>query len=142
MREWLCCGNGSQDVLDDNTLYHAFHDFLHSDSDHMSIDVKIVPEEVARAFTKLERLRESLQATFESQVMRPSHAHAHPQMRPSLPTSGSRQRHVSGRGPLDIDAVEPEELVDELDAMAAAAFSNVTEEVRRYQSVFGHSSLS
>ena len=33
MREWLCCGNGSQDVLDDNTLYHAFHDFLHSDSD-------------------------------------------------------------------------------------------------------------
>ncbi|KAL1659369.1 rho GTPase activating protein 22 [Schizophyllum commune] len=128
MREWLCCGNGSQDVLDDNTLYHAFHDFLLSDSDHMSIDVKIVPEEVARAFTKLERLRESLQATFESQIMRPSHAHAHPQMRPPLPTSGSRQRHVSGRGPLDIDAVEPEELVDELDAMAAAAFSNVTEE--------------
>ena len=43
---------------------------------------------------------------------------------------GPRTRNVSTRDPPDLDRMDPEAFVDNLDGMAAAAFSNVTQEVR------------
>jgi hypothetical protein len=62
---------------------------------------------------------------FRSQTMRPT-CRDMPAFKP--PVGNSKTRNL-GRDPPDIDRIDPEQLVDNLDAMAAAAFSNVSEEV-------------
>lgn len=118
-------------MLDDPQLYTAVRAFLDNPTDHvMPQSANASDPSVEQAWSTLTEVRCRLRRTFASHTMRP------PAPFPSLNHSsaplvnGQRARpHHQTREPPDIDRVEPEDLVDNLDAMACAAFSNVTEEV-------------
>ncbi|KAL0955530.1 hypothetical protein HGRIS_001768 [Hohenbuehelia grisea] len=130
IKEWLSIGGGSQDILDDSQLFTAIRAFFDSPAEHVIPDL---PADIAgnanlvQAITALKAERESLAQTLALQTMRP---HASKGLKPiSTPVIHmSRTRAATSREPPDIDRVSPEELVDNLNAMACAAFSNVSEE--------------
>jgi hypothetical protein len=122
LNEWIYQGGGAQDCLDDAQLFNAMHSFLNN-------DIPAVPAlddlGVQQAWTAYEQGRKSLAASFASQTMRPTCR----DMSAFKPPIGNSKTRNLGREPPDIDRIDPEQLVDNLDAMAAAAFSNVSEEV-------------
>ncbi|PFH48907.1 hypothetical protein AMATHDRAFT_5377 [Amanita thiersii Skay4041] len=147
IREWLTVGGGAQDVLDDMQLYAAVRGFLDSDPDAESYETLADPA-VVQAMEGLKENRVLLASLFGAQMMRPRSAVV---VMSSLVQSsqlrriksgvlgvgggGTKMRHVhaaatavGGREPPDIDRIDPEEFVDNLDGMMAAAFSNVAEE--------------
>lgn len=129
IKDWLTIGGGAQDMLDDVHLFTAARTFLDSPVDHVMLQSANAGDpSVQQAWANLEEVRSRLRQTFTSQTMRPP--------APILPlnsspaANGQRSRKVNqSREPPDIDRVDPEELVDNMDAMACAAFSNVTVEV-------------
>ncbi|KAJ6543940.1 hypothetical protein B0H19DRAFT_999504 [Mycena capillaripes] len=127
IKDWLTRGGGAQDMLDDPQLYTAVLSFLDNATDH------VIPQSanasdpgVEQAFSTLTEIRSRLRRTFMANTMRP------PAPFPSIhaaPVNGQRSRPQNQtRDPPDIDHIEPEELVDNLDACASAALGNVTEE--------------
>jgi hypothetical protein len=125
LNEWLRSGGGSQDLLDDSALYLAIKAFLESSSDHE------VPEsqhkddaEVTESWAGLKSRISNVAALFTSQTLRPS-----------IPATPARDRKKASSGVLvladllDLDSVTPEDLVNDLNAMASAAFRNITEDV-------------
>ncbi|KAJ7259136.1 hypothetical protein B0H12DRAFT_1014571 [Mycena haematopus] len=129
IKDWLTRGGGASDMLDDLQLYAAVRSFIDDPSEH------VIPQSanasdpgVEQVWSTLTEVRSRLQRTFETNTMRPpapfpSLGH------PSNAVNGQRSRlQTQTREPPDIDRIEPEELVDNLDAMACAAFGNVTEE--------------
>ncbi|KAG5644301.1 hypothetical protein DXG03_008719 [Asterophora parasitica] len=129
MKEWLTTGGGAQDVLDDAQLFHALHAFLESPSDHVVYEGKNFADSgVQQSWFRLTEARQSLRSTFTSQTMRPLTARGPPIPRGSLNRNGVRTRNLSMREPPDMDRIDAEDFVDNLDGMACAAFSNVTEE--------------
>lgn len=126
-------GGGAQDVLDDTQLYHALRSFLDSPSDHMLYEGKnFTDTNVQQSLARLGESRASLRSSFVSQTMRPLTARGPPIPRGSSNGGGTRTRNLSMREPPDIDRINAEDFVDNLDGMACAAFSNVTEEVRYF----------
>ncbi|KAJ7464127.1 rho GTPase activating protein 22 [Mycena latifolia] len=127
---WLTRGGGAQDILDDSQLYTAVRSFLDNPSDH------VIPQSanasdpgVEQAWSTLTEMRHRLRRTFGSYTMRPPAPFPSLNHPPPGPVNGQRGRpQMQSREPPDIDRVDPEELVDNLDAMACAAFGNVTEE--------------
>ncbi|KAJ7511353.1 rho GTPase activating protein 22 [Mycena galericulata] len=130
IKDWLTRGNGAQDMLDDTQLYTAVRSFLDNPTDHaMPTSANASDPGVEQAWSTLTEVRCRLRRTFANHTMRPPAPFtllSHP---PPTAVNGHRTRPPNQtREPPDIDRVDPEELVDNLDAMAYAAFSNVTEE--------------
>lgn len=118
MLDWLNNGNGGLDALDDTQLYQSFQTFVDNPPD--------TSEESA-----LRTVWTDVQRTFKTRTMRPSPSKAaHPPPTPD-PAASRRSRNASIREPPDLDSVSPEDLIEILDGMASATFSNVTEEVRQ-----------
>lgn len=131
IEEWLSIGGGAQDVLDDGQLLQAMQSFINTPADHAIHQSDALDDPaVQQAWTHLKERRRSLRRLFRASTMRPPPAHVSRNARGTAATHESRVRNLSTREPPDIDRVNVEELVDNLDGMACAAFSNVTEEVR------------
>lgn len=126
LNEWIFQGNGAQDVLDDGQLFNAMRSFLDNDVHRVAPAVPAFNDfSVQQAWNASEQNIKSLISSFNSQIMRPT---CRDISTFKLPVGNSKTRNL-GRDPPDIDRIDPEQLVDNLDAMAAAAFSNVSEEV-------------
>ncbi|KAF8124652.1 hypothetical protein K438DRAFT_2154213 [Mycena galopus ATCC 62051] len=128
IRDWLTRGGGASDMLDDPQLYTAVHSFIDSSTEHaIPPSANASDPNVEQTWSTLAEVRSRLRRTFETNTMRPPApfpALAHP----STAANGRSRPQNQTREPPDIDRIEPEELVDNLDAMACAAFGNVTEE--------------
>lgn len=132
IKEWLTLGGGAQDILDDGQLFNALRSFLESISDHVVYESENFQDpNVQHAWASLSDTKSSLHSSFITQTMRPPTPRGHPIPRGSLNGNTGRARNLSMREPPAIDRIEAEDFVDNLDGMACAAFSNVTEEVRR-----------
>ena len=126
MNEWMIQGGGSQDVLDDASLYNAIRNFIDDNSQHaMPTSPAIDNFTVQQAWSTYEQSRKSFAASYLSQIMRPTSRDAFA----FKPLISSLKTQNLSRDPPDIDRIDPEQFVESLDAMAAAAFSNVSEEV-------------
>ena len=82
-----------------------------------------------QAWESLVETKRSLKLTFMSQTMRPTISRGFHNLRPQGNNRGARTRNISTRDPPDFERMDPEDFVDNLDGMAGAAFSNVTQEV-------------
>ncbi|KAJ7658894.1 hypothetical protein B0H17DRAFT_1213103 [Mycena rosella] len=132
LKDWLMRGGGAQDMLDDPQLYTAVRSFLDDSNDH------VIPQSanasdpgVEQTWSTLTEVRGRLRHTFASHTMRPPAPFPSLNRPPPGTANGQRGRAQippQSREPPDIDRIDPEELVDNLDAMACAAFGNVTEE--------------
>ncbi|KAF7320799.1 Rho GTPase activating protein 22 [Mycena chlorophos] len=130
IKDWLVRGCGAQDMLDDPQLLIAVTAFLQSPDDHaLPAGPNSTDPGVEQAWSTLSDVCAQLRRTFHSYTSRP------PAPFPSIPplpnpaANGQRSRlQNQTREPPNIDQLDPEELVDNLDAMACAAFSNVTDD--------------
>jgi hypothetical protein len=125
LSEWLKNGGGSQDILDDSALYLAVKTFLESPSEHAMPESQHRSDtEVIECWASLKGQINTLSALFASQTLRPT-----------VPKPAVQEHRTTPSGVLifvdlpDLDKMTPEELVGDFNAMAAAAFRNVTEEV-------------
>ena len=126
MKEWILQGGGAQDILDDPQLYNTVRSFLDDSTFHRVPLAPAMDEPaVQQALSGCDQTLQSLTSHFTAQTMRPT---SRDLMSLKLSSGGSKSRHLGKDAP-DIDRVDPEQLVEDLDAMAAAAFSNVNEEV-------------
>ena len=122
IHEWIDQGGGAQDALDDPQLFDALKRFL------VTTAVAKIPQstdfEDRPAWIELENARQGTLSVFMLQTRRPK-----------LQTSSGRDStlaltaHNFGRQPPSIDSIDPETLVDNLDALAATALRFVTHEV-------------
>ncbi|KAJ7122281.1 hypothetical protein C8R44DRAFT_164401 [Mycena epipterygia] len=130
IKDWLIRGGGSQDMLDDPQLHTAVRSFLENPTDHLILpSANASDPSVEQAWSTLAEVRFRLRQTFASYTMRPPPPFPSLARPPAGSANGQRARTQNQtREPPDIDRIDPEELVDNLDAMACAAFSNVTEE--------------
>jgi GTPase-activating protein BEM2 len=129
MNEWMTQGGGAQDVLDDANLNCAIRSFLDNRAQHTAPASPAFNNfTVQQAWSAYEQSRKSFMSSFVALTMRP----------PSRDTSAFKPPVSNvetlnlGSDPPDIDRIDPEHLVESLDAMAAAAFSNVSDEVRLF----------
>lgn len=122
--EWVHIGGGAQDALDDLELHSAITTFLSQQEEHAHPPQETDPEVLIKLRKDLETGRLSLLETFSAQTMRPQTKHI--SVRGSVSTS---QNFNFGTRPPRLDELTPEELVNNLDAMASAAFRNVVQEV-------------
>lgn len=126
LNEWLRSGGGSQDILDDGSLYLAIKSFLESPPDHVMPESQYEADaEVIKSWTNLKDRINTLSNLFTSQTLRPS-----------TPKASALDHKTTPSGVLifadlpDFDRMSPEGLVNELNNMAAAAIRNITEEVK------------
>ncbi|KIJ66150.1 hypothetical protein HYDPIDRAFT_187160 [Hydnomerulius pinastri MD-312] len=126
MKEWVTTGGGAQDCLDDGQLYETVRVFLEAPLDRSMPDVTPGDDDVelSKAWDMLEETKKDTLSTFISHTMRP----------PTLAVAtirpvgvGTHSRSFGNQAP-DIDHISAEDLVDNLNAMGFAAFSNVSEE--------------
>ncbi|CAL1711692.1 unnamed protein product [Somion occarium] len=121
MTRWVTSGGGAQDALDDSALYSSIMEFLRRPIAPPSDDAE---ECLKHGLSLLDDMRKELLATITTQTFRPL-------QRSSLATESGTRRSIAysfGSEPPDIDKVDAEELVNNLDAMAGAAFRNVIQE--------------
>jgi hypothetical protein len=126
IKEWFNTGGGAQDALDDPQLCNTVQSFLDSTATHAILETSTFQDpSIGNAWRNLEQTIYLLTRSFNAQTQRPT--------RPGHFVKPSPLRSRSGNGGKeapDVDRISAEELVDNLDDMASAAFSNVTEEVR------------
>ena len=132
MGEWIFQGGGAQDVLDDVQLFNTVSSFLRTPSNHLLQGSALDDPKVHQAWDVLQQRRNSFASSFNSQTMRPTNRDV---SNVKLPIGNPKARNL-GKEPPDIDRISPEQLVENLDAMAAATFSNVSEEVSAFVSTF------
>jgi len=128
IKEWLTIGGGAQDILDDAQLYNTVWTFLESASDHFILKATMFDAPpVQKAWEYLLETKRSVVSAFKSQTMRPTISRHNPR----IPGNRDpRTRNISTtREPPDLDRMDPEAFVDNIDGMASAALSNVTQEV-------------
>lgn len=126
LHDWLTIGGGAQDVLDDIQLFAAVQTFLDGPSEASSTT------DFPAAQQALENLSENMKAvkiTFISQLQRPTTVPGFPSQRSQPGTRSARRRNTDGRDIPDLDRMDPEAFVENLEGMASAALSNVTDEV-------------
>ncbi|KAG9312280.1 rho GTPase activating protein 22 [Chiua virens] len=126
VREWITAGGGAQDCLDDAQLYELVRAFLEAPLDRSVPDCSPADDdaELDQAWDGLDMTRKDTLSTFISHTLRPP-ALCVAVLRSS--TIVSQNRNFGNQAP-DLDRVTAEDLVENLDAMGFAAFSNVTEE--------------
>lgn len=129
MQEWLTIGGGAQDILDDVQLFNTMQSFLETETEHYMVKSDDNPIAVEQAWESLLETKRSLKLTFMSQTMRPTISRGFHNLRPQGTNRGARTRNINTREPPDLDRMVPEDFVDNLEGMASAAFSNVTQEV-------------
>lgn len=124
---WIHEGGGAQDALDDPQLHASLMSFFNNPTEHTPSADASGDANVQRGFATINENRKAVLISFSLQTMRPitrnmsgSELFLDPSPSPSF-----------GPDPPDIDQIKPEALVSNIDAMAAAAFRNVTQEVRR-----------
>jgi hypothetical protein len=128
IKEWLTIGGGAQDILDDVQLYNAVWSFLESASDHFVLKATMFDAPpVQKAWEYLVEVKRSVISAFKSQTMRPTISRHNPRM-PGNRDPRTRNMSIT-RDPPDLDRMDPEAFVDNIDGMASAALSNVTQEV-------------
>ncbi|KAI5119639.1 hypothetical protein M0805_009001 [Coniferiporia weirii] len=121
MSEWIHSGGGAQDALDDVELHSAIQSFLSQQSDLPNSAAQ--PDEILKLVKDCENERVSLLQTFTAQTMRPQMRHV-----PIRGSSSANTVHNFGIRPPRVEEMTPAELVNNLDAMASAAFRNVNQE--------------
>lgn len=126
MSRWIHEGGGAQDALDDPQLYASFMTFFNSPTEHAPPTEFADDAHVQRGFATINENRKAVLASFTLQTMRPISRNS---MGSELYASESSTSPSFGSEPPDIDKTKPEELVNNIDAMAAATFRNVTQEV-------------
>ena len=125
MSRWIHEGGGAQDALDDAQLHTSVLSFLSSPTEHAPPSELSDEPQVQRAFATINENRKAVLQSFSLQTMRPLSRH----VSASELYSESSQAPSFGSDAPDIDTITPEDLVSNFDAMAAAAFQNVTQEV-------------
>lgn len=122
---WIHEGGGAQDTLDDPQLYASLLSFFNSPTEHAPPAESASDPQVQRGFATINENRKAVLISLSLQTLRPiarnvfgSEILLEPSPSPSF-----------GPEAPDIDQVKPEDLVNNIDAMAAAAFRNVTHEV-------------
>lgn len=128
MKEWITAGGGAQDCLDEVQLYEMVRAFLEAPLDRSVPDCAPTDDdtELSQAWDDLEVTRKDSLSTFMSYTMRPP-SFTTAVLRPS--GTVSRHRCFGNQAP-DLDRITAEDLVENLNTMGFAAFSNVSEEVR------------
>ena len=140
MKDWLATGGGAQDVLDEPQLFNAVQAFLDGPPD--GVPTFDFPP-VQQAFEALIETRKAMQFAFVSQVQRPTNPLRHQPQRNQGGSRSAKKRNMITRDLPDLDRMDPEGFVDNLEGMASAAFSNLTEEVCRSLLIaFGSDDLS
>lgn len=124
LTEWLQTGSGAQDALDDPELHGAIETFLSMQSDKDLPVVSESPDALRQLLTDVENDRSKLLRLFTESTLRPQMKHT-PVRRSSLPNIV----HNFGVRPPQLEETTPNDLVENLDAMASAAFRNVNQEV-------------
>ena len=124
LSEWIATGNGAQDILDDLELYTAIWGFLETPSERDNIHTTLETDEVSNLWKSFQNDRTLLLQSFYSQTMRP-----HIRQVPVRGASATNTVHTFGISAPKLEEVTPEELVCNLDALAAAAFRAVFQEV-------------
>lgn len=130
--DWIHNGGGALDALDDIELFSAIKSFLSfkEDREYDHPNDNSTPTSVnesdglASLWKDVESARAELLQTFTRQTMRPLIKHV--PVRSSLEGNAA---HGFGVRPPKVEELIPEDLVDNLDAMVAAAFRNVAQEV-------------
>ncbi|KAM5530203.1 hypothetical protein V8D89_016139 [Ganoderma adspersum] len=125
LNEWINQGGGAQDALDDGALYEAILAFLIQPTEwRLSESAPESEASTSQATKALEASRTTLLASFRSQTLRPI-----PRTPATVELTNDNVAIQSYTSELpDIDQVDPEELVNNLNAMASATFRNVTQE--------------
>ncbi|OAX35708.1 hypothetical protein K503DRAFT_868067 [Rhizopogon vinicolor AM-OR11-026] len=124
VKEWITSGGGAQDCLDNVQLFEAVQSFLESPLDRSSFDPASADEnDVNQAWDALDGARQTTLTAFKAHTRRPPSVFLAP--RPSNTPARARS---FGNQPPDLDEISAEELVENLNAMGAAAFSNISEE--------------
>ncbi|EKM53679.1 uncharacterized protein PHACADRAFT_198103 [Phanerochaete carnosa HHB-10118-sp] len=121
---WIHEGGGAQDALDDSQLHSAFVAFFNNPTEHVPVPEAAEVPQVRRGFATINENRKAVFQSFMLQTMRPVVRAV------SSAELFSEQASVPLFGPEipDFDQTKPEDLVNNMDAMAAAAFRNVTQE--------------
>jgi len=134
----MTVGGGAQDVLDDPELFLSLRTFLECSSEHTVLTHKKSSDSnVQQCLARLAESRDSLESSFISQTLRPLTTRGPPIPRGSaIHLNGARTRTLSMSDPPDFDRVDAQEFVDNLDGMAHALYSKVTEDVRLSFSLF------
>lgn len=126
MKEWITTGGGAQDCLDDAPLYETVRTFLGTPLDRSELE--LLPSnddpELLQSWEALETMKKNTLSMFMSHTLRPPALTA---ADPRPVATPGHVRNFGGQVP-DIDLVTAEDFVDNLNAMAFAAFSNVIEE--------------
>jgi hypothetical protein len=125
LNEWLRSGGGPQDLLDDSALYLAVKSFLENSSDHAMPESQYKGEaEVIESWAGLKGRINNFSTLFTSQTLRPS-----------IPKTSAQDHRATSSGVLifadlpEFDRMTPDQLVNDLNAMASAAYRNITEDV-------------
>ena len=125
VKEWIAVEGGAQDCLDDTLLYETVWTFLDMPLDRSELE--------SLPSNDNPELLQSWEALEENQYLIDVYLHT---LRPPV-LSAANPRPAAALGDakifrgqaLDIDLVTAEDFIDNLNAMAFAAFSNVTKEV-------------
>jgi len=127
VKDWVTSGGGAQDCLDNAQLFEAVQSFLESPLERPSFDPSSTDEnDVNQAWDVLDGTRQTTLTAFRAHTRRPSSSFLHTTARPSNPSARPRS---FGNQPPDLDKISAEDLVETLNAMGSAAFSNISEEV-------------
>ncbi|OCH89401.1 hypothetical protein OBBRIDRAFT_732687 [Obba rivulosa] len=121
INEWVTRGGGAQDALDDPQLFTSFESFLNNAPEH---SLSSGEHHFGEAEQTLATILKVVRQSFAARTMRPS---------TSLSTTQGQQAsggnsQTFGLDPPDIDRLDAEGLVNNLNAMAAATFRNVSAE--------------
>ncbi len=122
--DWMHNGGGSQDALDDTELHQSIDSFLSQPAERDPASLSSASFEIQRLCGDLERERAALLQSFTAQSMRPNARHI--QVRGS---SSESSVHNFGVKPPMVDEISVEDFVNNIDAMGAAAFRNLVQEV-------------
>lgn len=125
IKDWITSGGGAQDCLDDVQLFEAVRSFLDRPFDRSSFDAPTTVEnDVVQAWDALDSARQITHTAFTTQTQRPPSVF----LANARPLKSTPRARSFGNQPPDLDAISADELVENLNAMGAAALSNISEE--------------
>jgi hypothetical protein len=126
IKEWVTSGGGAQDCLDNVQLFEAVQSFLEIPLERSSFDPPSTDEEndVSQAWDALDGILQMTLTAFKAHTRRPPSVFL-----AARPLNPSPRLRPFGNQPPDLDVISAEDFVENLNAMGAAALSNISEEV-------------